>query len=150
MNELLSIYLNWQFIVLCVGISAICFIVRTIVEYAILNNPNLPGDSKNKFWRDVFLVLFPVLCGMAFPFIAKTFPYPAVVTETYSKFLFSASAGLLSPTAYRVIKALLWKNVSETAPQVLEQFPVLNKLADVPAVSAPPTADDINPVEPKI
>lgn len=149
MNELLSIFATWQFILLCTGISAFCFFVRTIIESMILNNPNMPGNSKSKFWRDVFLVLLPVVCGFVFPLFAKTFIYPVALTDIYSKFLFSSSAGLIAPTAYRVIKALLWKNVSDSAPEVVNQFPVLNNLQNEPT-STVPTADDINPDEPKI
>ncbi len=151
MNEFLSIFLTWQFLVLCVGIAAITFVIRTLIEYMILNNPKMPGTSQSRFWRDFVLVVLPIVLGMLFPFVSSDLSYPALVQDNASKFLFSASAGLLSPTLYRVIKALLWKNVSENSPQIVQQFPVLNNLQNQDApIQNQNTADDQNPQEPKV
>jgi hypothetical protein len=150
MNEFLAVFLTWQFLVLCVGIAAITFVIRTLVEYFILNNPKMPGNSSSRFWRDVALVILPILLGIVFPLIGRDFPYPLAIVDSSSKFLFSSSAGLLSPTLYRVIKALLWKNVSETAPQVVEQYPIINIVNKKMEDAAQNTADDVNPSEPKI
>lgn len=140
MNELLSIYLTWQFVVLCGGIAAITFLIRTTIEYFILNNPRLPGNSQSRFWRDFALVILPILLGILFAIFGKSFPYPTPLNEPYSKFLFSSSAGLLSPTLYRVIKALLWKSTLDNnqpyQPYPLFQNPSNNEqstpISDVP------------------
>ena len=116
MNELLSIFITWQFLVLCLGIAAVTFVFRTTIEYAILNNPKMPGNSHSRFWRDFILVIFPVILGVVFAFAGKSFPYPEAIYEPYGRLLFSASAGLLSPTAYRVIKALFWRNAGQDPP----------------------------------
>jgi hypothetical protein len=117
MNDLLSIFITWQFLVLCVGIAAVTFVFRTTIEYFILNNPRMPGNSHSRFWRDFILVIFPIFVGVLFAFVAKSFPYPQAIYEPYARILFTASAGLLSPTAYRVIKALLWRNAGGEQPQ---------------------------------
>ena len=125
MNEFLAIFITWQFLVLCLGIAAVTFIVRTIVEFAILNNPRMPGNSSSRLWRDVILVILPILLGILFFFVGKSFAYPTAITESYGKFLFSAVAGLLSPTLYRVIKAMLWNqaNINPTPSPYTPNFP---------------------------
>jgi hypothetical protein len=121
MIEFLSIFATWQFLVLCLGIAAVTFVFRTTIEYAILNNPSMPGNSHSRFWRDFILVIFPVILGVVFAFTGKSFPYPEAIYEPYSRLLFSASAGLLSPTAYRVIKALFWRHAGQE-PQVQNPY----------------------------
>lgn len=162
MDAVLSIFVTWQFLVLCIGITAITFIFRTTIEYFILNNPKMPGSSGSRFWTDLALPLFPIIVGMIFVFIAKSFPYPSVMTEEYSKFLFSISAGLLSPTLYRVIKALLWKDVNNGIPSTSSYnppntFPApysssfpsnSNSSVDVSSLDAPPVFNN-GPPPPK-
>lgn len=109
MTEFLSIFITWQFLVLCVGIAAITFVIRTTIEFFILNNPRMPGNSQSKFWREFFLVILPIVLGFLFAIFGNSFPYPEPILDPYSKFLFGSAAGLLSPTLYRVIKALFWK-----------------------------------------
>ena len=118
MDEFLSIFVTWQFLILCIGISAATFIIRTIIEFFILNNPKLPGNSQSRFWRDLVLVLLPLVLGIVFDFVAKSFPYPDAIVDPYSKFLICISAGLLSTTVYRVIRALLWQKVGITDPEI--------------------------------
>ncbi len=107
MNEFLAIFLTWQFVILSVSIYAAIHIIRVLVEYFILNNPRFPGSVNSRLWRDLILPLLPIVLGIGFVFIAKSFPYPAILTEMYSRALFSMVAGLLSSTIFRVIKALL-------------------------------------------
>lgn len=126
MNDVLSIFITWQFLVLCIGITAITAVIRTVVEYTILNNPKMPGNSNSKFWRDFFLVLLPIGLGVGFTWVGKTFPYPSVIVEPYSRFLFTSSAGLLSPTLYRVIKAMFWKTAGNDFSQQPVVFPPAN------------------------
>lgn len=153
MNEFLSIFITWQFLVLCIGIAAITFVLRTIIEFAVLDNPHMPGSRASSFWRDVVLVILPIILGMIFAVVGKSFPYPEVLSESYSKFLFSASAGLLSPTLYRVIRALLWKNTTGEQPmppfQPIPGFPPVdpNVIANLivpqaPVVLSPPVSAD--------
>lgn len=146
---ILSLFLTWQFIALCVGITAVTFIFRTVVEYLVLNNPKLPGNSASRFWRDLALPLFPVLLGILFAISAKSFPYPGVINEFYSKFLFGISAGLFSPTLYRVIKAFLWKNASNA----VSVFPVIGGTPNVLPPNGEivtPSTPAVEPAEPKI
>lgn len=175
MNELLSIFITWQFLVLCIGIAAITFVFRTTIEYFILNNPRMPGNSKSRFWRDFVLVIFPIVVGVLFAFVGKSFPYPQAIYEPYARVLFTASAGLLSPTAYRVIKALLWRNAggqdppnpspygpffpSNPFPQNpvfpqnpgFPQNPIFPQNPVIPGMEQPPVDyNNIDPTEPKV
>jgi len=144
MTEFLSIFLTWQFLVLCVGIAAITFVIRTIIEYFILNNPRMPGNSQSRFWRDLALVILPIGLGILFAVFGKSFPYPEAISEPYSKFLFSSSAGLLSPTLYRVIKALFWKPTGIDYNPI--PYPVYNpQINPVYPVNPTPNPFPINP-----
>lgn len=139
--EFLSIFITWQFVLLCMSISAVTFFIRTIIEFTILDNPKMPGNSRSKFWRDCFLVLLPIVLGFLFPILGKTFPYPNQIVEPYSKFLFTSAAGLISPTLYRVIKALLWQNIPGGVQQIVQQ---INPMA--PAILQPAVPVDAAPV----
>lgn len=154
--DFLAIFISWQFLLLCVSIAAVTFIIRTLTEYLVLDNPKLPGNSKAKAWRDGALVLLPVFLGILFPFVAKTFTYPEVLVEPYSKFLFCLAAGLLSPTLYRVIKAQLWKNAGvdpnppqqnffPTPPPGMPVIPPCDPPADPPSEPPVPTDPGSNP-----
>lgn len=138
MNELLSIFLTWQFLLLCIGFAALTFLVRVVIEFSVLNNPKLPGNSQSKVWREGFLVLFPVILGFVFPWVGKSFSYPIVLVDPYSKFMFSASAGLLSPIAYRVIKAALWKTVDSGQSSDPTPPPFAGIINNIQTSTAPP------------
>ena len=49
----LSTFTSWQFMFLTLGIAAITFVLRKLIEYFILENPNLPGDKKSKICIDL-------------------------------------------------------------------------------------------------
>jgi len=144
MNELLSIFFTWQFLLLSVGISAITFVIRTGIEYFILDNPKMPGNSKSNFWRNFVLVILPIGLGFVFAKIGVSFPYPDAIHDPYSKFLFSSSAGLLSPTLYRVIKAMLWNSASQTNINTNNYDPTAQPTVVVP--SPIPTVNPTNPI----
>lgn len=131
MQEFLSIFMTWQFVLLCFSICAVVFMARKIVEYFILNNPKMPGDSQSAFWRDFVLVIMPIVLGGSFPFVAKSFTFPDVLHDSYSKFMFGLSAGLFGPILYRIIKAFLWKKANigsddGMAAPIVVQNPLVN------------------------
>ena len=149
MTELFALFFTWQFLLLCVGISAIWFVIRTLVESLILENPHLPGSKTAKIWQDVIVLIGPVILGMIFPIFAKKFVYPVELTDNYSKFLFAASAGLAAPTIYRVMRAYLWSQTGQQA-QLPNVTSVANITNNVVIPVNPITSDDIVPPELKV
>lgn len=144
MSAFLSIFCTWQFILLCFGISAVCFVVRTLVEYFWLDNPNLIGNKNSRFW-ETFLLLFPVFLGFVFPLFAKGFVFPDQIKDVYSRFLFSASSGLAAPTIYRVIRAMLWVQAGQAAPILnVAPSPISNITNNVIMPPAPTPSPDLS------
>lgn len=144
MDTLISIFVTWQFVILTIGIAAMTMLFRTFIEYFWLDNPRLPGNSKSKIWREGVLTTFPIFMGILFAIFGKSFPYPEAINEPYSRFLFGSSAGLLSPTLYRVLKAFLWKNAGIDPSSPPFPPPVFPPVPPPTPVSPPP-CDDSNP-----
>ncbi len=151
MQEMLAIFLTWQFILLCIALSCATFIFRKLVDFFILENPKIPVGKHSRVWRDLVLPFTPIFLGMAFGAspASNTFPFPEALSEWTSRFLFCACAGMLSPLVYRVITALLRTNVQ--LPDNVNEM--LNKIPSQPINIASPnnlnivggTIQDANP-----
>lgn len=111
MDLALSMLLSWQFVLFCLGIAALTYVVRIIVEYALAQYNKL--DSK--LWKEVLLPIGPVVSG---PFIAKIFesyPYPSDLKSVGGRVVFGLVAGLFSGLVYKIIKGLLGDKYKEKA-----------------------------------
>jgi hypothetical protein len=114
MDALLSIFLTWQFIIFCLGLAAITFILRKIFEYFVLSNPKLPGTKNSLLWRGLLLPIAPVVNGGIAAYFAKEFPYPEDLgSSSYGRVSFGLVAGLLSGLVYRVIVGLLRSKMAQ-------------------------------------
>lgn len=109
MSEMLSIFVTWQFILLCIGISTATFFFRKLIDFFILENPKVPANKHSRMWRELILPFTPIIIGIAFgaSSLGDEYPYPEALSTWSGKFLFAASAGMLSPIVYRVITSLL-------------------------------------------
>jgi len=113
MDELLRIFLSWQFIVLTLGIASITFVIRKIMEFFILNNPKMPGSKNSIFWRSLVLPVLPIIIGGIATFLSTGYPYPELLgASEFGRVCFGLGAGALSTTLYRVILELLRSKVS--------------------------------------
>lgn len=101
---------SWQFLIFCLGIAAITFVIRKLVEYFVLNNPSMPGNSSSKVWKELLLPIGPVVGGALFGLIATKYPYPTGISSISARVMFGLVAGLLSGLVYRIIKAMANKN----------------------------------------
>ena len=114
MDELLRIFLSWQFIFFCLGLAGIGFVFRRLVEYFILDNPKIPASRQSTIWRAFILPVTPVILGGLAGYFAKNYPYPEGLAESqYGRVSFGLVAGLLSGLVYRVIKELLRSKMSQ-------------------------------------
>jgi hypothetical protein len=108
MDALLAVFISWQFLFFCLGIAALTFVFRKLLEFAILDNPSMPGTCNSRIWRELILPITPVLFGGLAAYLAKQYPYPAgLVNSSYGRISFGLVAGLLSGLVYRVVVALL-------------------------------------------
>lgn len=113
MDELLRIFLSWQFIVLTLGIASITFVIRKILEFVIINNPKLPGNKNSILWRSVILPVLPIIIGGIATFLSKSYPYPELLgASEFGRVCFGLAAGALSTTLYRVILELLKSKIT--------------------------------------
>lgn len=113
MDELLRIFISWQFIVLCLGIASITFVIRKIFEFIILSNPQLPGSKNSALWRSLILPILPIIIGGIAAFFANTYPYPeGLGASEFGRVCFGLAAGALSTTLYRVILELIKSKIA--------------------------------------
>lgn len=103
--EALEILLSWQFIVYSLGISAIMFVFRKIIEYYVSNFKS--SKKEYNLWHDLVLPVLPVILGPLGTYIFSSFPYPENLSTMGGKFAFGLIAGLLSGLIYRVLKGLI-------------------------------------------
>ena len=109
---------SWQFLLFCLGIAAVTFVIRKIVEYFILDNPNLPGNRASKLWRELLLPIGPVVGGALLGLIASKYPFPEGINSASGRVIFGLVAGLLSGLVYRVLTGML-KNTVQSASNAL-------------------------------
>lgn len=113
--DLLSVFITWQFMFFCLGIATITFVVRKVLEYFILNNPKMPGNSHSKFWRELALPIFPVFFGGIVSYLTVQYPYPeGLAASNFGRISFGLVAGLLSGLVYRVVVGMLRAEVSSS------------------------------------
>lgn len=113
----LSTFTSWQFMFLTLGIAGITFVLRKLIEYFILENPNMPGDKKSKIWTALVLPIAPMVIGLIFGCLVSGYPYPEGITHISARITLGIVAGLLSGSVYRVIKELLNKQLPEQVQQ---------------------------------
>lgn len=109
----LSTFTGWQFLFLSTFIAGITLVIRKVIEYYILDNPNLPGDKKSKIWTSLVLPLTPLVIGCLFGWLVSGYPYPDGITHVSARIALGMVAGMLSGSVYRVIKELLVKQAPE-------------------------------------
>jgi len=110
----MDFFVSWQFIVFCLGISGIIYVIRSFVEYTLANNKKFSKNSK--IWRNLVLPILPVFIGAISPFIFKTYPYPQELMFNGGKIIFGIVAGLLSGLVYRVFKGVLYQKFNDSLP----------------------------------
>lgn len=113
--DLLSIFLTWQFLIFCLGLSAITFVVRKVAEYLMSNFHVLSNKRLAVLWKSVLLPIGPVVNGAVAGFLADGFPYPeSLGASAYGRFSFGLVAGLFSGLIYRVVVELLKSKLSSS------------------------------------
>jgi len=109
MDTVLQALFGWQLLFFCLGIAAVTFVIRKIVEFYILDNPKMPGSRASKAWKELFLPIGPVIGGALLGLCAVKYPFPDGISSVSGRVMFGLVAGLLSGFVYRVIKGMLKK-----------------------------------------
>lgn len=104
--DILSQLFGWQFMLFCLGIASITFILRSVVEHFFVVAKSM------KLWKDLILPIFPVVLGAIVAFSAGSYPYPEGFESDSGRVMFGLVAGLLSGLFYRVIKSLLTAKIT--------------------------------------
>ena len=135
MDTVLQTLLSWQFVLFCLALAAMVFVLRKIAEYAMAN---WAAAKDSKLWKDLLLPILPIVLGPVAAFFAKRYPYPENLQSPSGRMAFGLVAGLLSGLVYRIIKSVL----ASKLPALLNKLPG----AAVPPVeptepAAPPPED---------
>lgn len=88
-SDLFKVFVNWNTALLCLGIYLLTYVIRTVVE-------SLWKDAKvNRFWREIFLPLGPIVNGAALGLLAKKFPLPMPIADSImAKMMYGAACGI--------------------------------------------------------
>lgn len=151
MDELLRIFLSWNFMIFCLGLAAFGFVLRKVVEYLILDNPHIPASKQSPIWRGLILPVAPVLTGALAGYFAKGYPYPeGLSTSEYGRVSFGLVAGLLSGLVYRVVNELLRSKIAQG--NVITPYPdqSTSNVAQPPVAQSVQISINKDPVIPNI
>lgn len=112
MEQIFQNLFTWQLILFCLGIAAITYVIRYIVEY-ILDKPQVPASKQSKIWRDLFLPIIPVIIGALVGYLISSYPYPEGISSGGARVMFGLVAGLFSELVYRVVKGLFKEQIEK-------------------------------------
>jgi hypothetical protein len=101
MDNALDVLLSSQFLLFSLGIFALTWFIRIIVEYFI------PKSVSSRLWEKLILPAMPLVFGAGVAFLAKKYPYPDGLTGFSSRLIFGTVAGMFSGLVYQVIKGVL-------------------------------------------
>lgn len=117
MDNALQLFVNLQFIIACLSISAFTFICKSIIEF-FLDQPAVPASKSSKFWTKLFLPILPVVVGGLCGYFFTSYPYPTGMDGVGGRISFGLVCGLFSGFAYRIAKGMLAKQIPADATPV--------------------------------
>lgn len=123
MDLAISMLFSWQFVLFCLGIAAITYICRTIVEYFL----GVYNKKDSKLWTELFLPIGPPITGSIVAHLFKSYPYPQEINSIGGVIIFGLVAGLFSGLVYKIVKGLLTKNQDNIGKEAED---VVSKLRD--------------------
>jgi len=100
MDPLLT-FMSWQFVLFSLGIAAITYVVRTVIEYFVTDPKYLNP------WEDLILPLIPIPIGILMAYFAVAYPFPIGISSVSSRLIFGAVSGLVSTVTYRAVWGII-------------------------------------------
>lgn len=132
MDTILQAFLSWQFLFFCIGIAAVVFVIRKVVEYWMANWWPLKewaaANKDNKLWRDLILPVMPIILGQLAGFFFKQYPYPEGFSSGSGRFVFGLVAGFSSGFVVKLYLAFLSSKVSEFASKITNNNAQTNQI----------------------
>ena len=119
MDPILQVLLSWQFVLFGLAVAMVMYVFRLIVEY--IAGAAKFDLAKSKLWNELVLPILPIALGALGAWLVTAFPYPgftpnaAGVVARGDRLIFGLVAGGFSTMMYRVIKALLYQKMVDTA-----------------------------------
>jgi hypothetical protein len=101
MDNALNALFSYQFVLFSLGIFAITWVIRSIVEYVA------PKAVNNRFWESLCLPILPVVMGSIMAYMATKYAYPAGLTSLSGRLLFGSVSGMFSSSVYKIAKGML-------------------------------------------
>jgi hypothetical protein len=118
MDTALQTLLSWQFVMLCLGIAAITFVVRKI-GYFLINYYSL--KKLELVWGELIMPILPVVLGGSVAGLISKYPFPEVVSTLSGRVFFGLVAGMLSGLVYRVTKSMIAAQVPKNKKEDPQQ-----------------------------
>jgi hypothetical protein len=151
MDPILQVLLSWQFVLFGLAVAMVMYVFRLIVEY--IAGAVKADLTKSKLWNELVLPILPIALGVLGGWLVTNFPYPgftpnaAGIVARGDRLIFGLVAGGFSTMMYRVIKALLYQKLVDTA-QSLNVPGVTTTITTTP-VAVPPvtTPTTVTPTE---
>jgi len=110
MDSALEALFSWQFVLFCIAVSAVTFVVRNVVDY-VLQKYNM-SPKENHLWANLILPILPVVLGLLGAFFAKQYPYPLEISSASGRLAFGLCAGLLAGFVWRWVKAAIGDKIA--------------------------------------
>ena len=96
-----AVFFSSQTILFCLGVFMVTFAIRRVVETGWV------GAKTNKWWTEVFLPLGPIATGVILAFAAKTYTWPDVIKDPWSRAFYGGACGMASGWVYTRFRAIL-------------------------------------------
>lgn len=124
MDTAFQTLLSYQFLLFCLAVSTLTYVITVIVDYAF----NAKGYSakENHLWSDLILPILPIILGTVGAILAKKYPYPVEIVSMSGRIAFGLVAGLLSGFVWRWVKALISNKMTSLSPQASANQPLIN------------------------
>ena len=121
MDNALNVFFSWQFIMFCLALATVTFVMRKVAEYLLETaTPTNVHPQLSKFWTDLVMPLAPIFIGAGLAAIAKQYPYPAAISSLSGRVCFGSVAGLLSGTVYRMVGSFLGSKISQFTTTIVK------------------------------
>src|SRR5258708_32417446 len=98
MDNSLSALFSWNFLLFSLGIAALVWFIRTVLEYFY---PKIDG---NQLWEKLIFPLMPLIFVAVIAIFAVKYPFPEGVRSFIARLLFVSVSGSLGWWLYHVIK----------------------------------------------
>lgn len=131
MDNALSALLSWQFLLFALGMFAITWFIRTVVEYIF---PKIIGAT---LWEKLVLPAMPSIFGGIIAYFAKAYPYPDGLVSTSARLMFGCVAGMFSGLVYQVVKGMLKDRIQAYISNAGSNVPVVSPVVPAPAPTSP-------------